>query len=229
MARVGVGDRSSGQGTGLGVGRGWCVRCISRYEAEWNHLRDRSERRGEAGDTQFWDEEERVEETEKQPSLRKGKSQERSEPREGSVSRSQEWSAVLCAAKTSETDPWLWEDGLAGDFFFFLRAAGAAYRGSQARSWIGAAEPVYTTATPRSDLSCVCDLYHSSQQRWILKPLREATDWTRIFMDTSQVRYHQAVTGTSLAGDLDEKCFVGVFRTMPDRIGGKTFYFIERN
>jgi len=28
------------------------------------------------------------------------------------------------------------------------------------------------------DLSCICDLHHSSQQRWILNPLSEARDRT---------------------------------------------------
>ena len=36
----------------------------------------------------------------------------------------------------------------------------------------------------------VCDLYHSSQQRWILDPLSEAKDRTSILMDPSQIRYH---------------------------------------
>ena len=34
----------------------------------------------------------------------------------------------------------------------------------------------YTTATATSDPSCVCDLYHSSQQCQILDPLSEARD-----------------------------------------------------
>ena len=37
------------------------------------------------------------------------------------------------------------------------------------------------------DLSCVCDLHHSSRQRWILKPLSEARDQTHILMDTDRV------------------------------------------
>ena len=47
------------------------------------------------------------------------------------------------------------------------------------------------------DLSPICDLEHSSpQQPQILSPLSEARDWTHIFMDTSQVRYHWATMGT---------------------------------
>ena len=47
----------------------------------------------------------------------------------------------------------------------------------------------YTTATATQDLSQVCDLYHSSQQQWILNPLSEARDQTRIRMDTSWVHF----------------------------------------
>ena len=52
----------------------------------------------------------------------------------------------------------------------------------------------YTTAM--QDLSHVCDLHHSSRQHWILKPLNEARNRTCILMDTSQVCYHWATTGT---------------------------------
>ena len=47
--------------------------------------------------------------------------------------------------------------------------------------------PAYTTATATWDLSCVCNLYHSSQQCQILNPLSKARDRTRILTDTSQV------------------------------------------
>ena len=46
----------------------------------------------------------------------------------------------------------------------------------------------YTTATATQDPSRICDLHHSSQQWWILNPLREAGDRTCILMDTSQIR-----------------------------------------
>ena len=36
--------------------------------------------------------------------------------------------------------------------------------------------PAYTTATATRDLSHICDLHHSSQQRQILNPLVEARD-----------------------------------------------------
>ena len=48
--------------------------------------------------------------------------------------------------------------------------------------------PAYTTTTATWDLNCICDLHHSSQQHWILNPLTEATDQTRILMDPSQIR-----------------------------------------
>ena len=47
----------------------------------------------------------------------------------------------------------------------------------------------YATATAMPDMSCVCDLYHISWQRWILNPLSKARDRTHILMDTSCVRY----------------------------------------
>ena len=42
----------------------------------------------------------------------------------------------------------------------------------------------HATATATQDLSCVCELYHSSQQCQILNPLSEARDQTHILMDT---------------------------------------------
>lgn len=36
--------------------------------------------------------------------------------------------------------------------------------------------PAYNTAAARRDLSCVCNLHHSSQQRQILNPLSRAKD-----------------------------------------------------
>jgi len=62
-----------------------------------------------------------------------------------------------------------------------------AYISSQARGPIAAAAVAYTTATAILDPSCICDLHHSSRQRWILNPLSEARDQTCILMDTSRV------------------------------------------
>ena len=46
----------------------------------------------------------------------------------------------------------------------------------------------YATATATPGLSCcICDLHHRLQQRWILNPLSETRDRTRILVDPSQV------------------------------------------
>ena len=45
----------------------------------------------------------------------------------------------------------------------------------------------YTTVTAMPEPSLVCNLYHSSQQHWILNLLTEARDRTCILMDTSRV------------------------------------------
>ena len=45
----------------------------------------------------------------------------------------------------------------------------------------------HATATATPDLSRLCDLRCSLQQRQILNPLSEARDETHILMDTSQV------------------------------------------
>ena len=60
------------------------------------------------------------------------------------------------------------------------------------------ASPVaaYATATATQNLSHICDLHHSSQQRWILNPLSRARGQTLIFMDISWFHYHWAITGT---------------------------------
>jgi len=49
--------------------------------------------------------------------------------------------------------------------------------------------PAYSTATAMQDLSCICDLHHSSQQRRILNPWSEARDQTRNLMVPSQIRF----------------------------------------
>ena len=82
--------------------------------------------------------------------------------------------------------------------FTFSRASPAAYGSSQAGVQSELQLPAYTTATATAtlDLSCVCNLHHSSQQRRMLNSLIEARDWTHVLMDTSQVRYHQATVET---------------------------------
>ena len=57
--------------------------------------------------------------------------------------------------------------------------------------------PAYATAM--LDLSCVCDLHHSSWQCRILNPLSEARDRTHVLMDTSQVHYGCTTVGTPLS------------------------------
>ena len=47
--------------------------------------------------------------------------------------------------------------------------------------------PAYVTATATPNPSHICDLHHSSRQRWILNPLSEARDPTCILMGTSRV------------------------------------------
>ena len=54
----------------------------------------------------------------------------------------------------------------------------------------------YATAIATPDLSCACDLHHSSWQHQILIPLSVARDQTQVLMDTSQICYCWATTGT---------------------------------
>ena len=61
-------------------------------------------------------------------------------------------------------------------FFVFLGLHLQHTLSSQARGWVRATPPVYTTAM--WDPSPMCDLHHSSRQRQILDPLREARDGT---------------------------------------------------
>ena len=45
----------------------------------------------------------------------------------------------------------------------------------------------YATATAAWDPSRICDLHHSSRQRWILNPLSEARDGTHNLMVPSRI------------------------------------------
>ena len=56
--------------------------------------------------------------------------------------------------------------------------------------------PAYIAATAAPDLSCVCNLHHSSQQHQILNPLSEVRDRTCHLMDTSQICFCWAMTGS---------------------------------
>ena len=60
--------------------------------------------------------------------------------------------------------------------------------------------PAYATATAPRDPNLVCDLHHSSWQRWIPDPPSEARDRTCILMDTSRGRFHCTTTGTPIMG-----------------------------
>ena len=57
--------------------------------------------------------------------------------------------------------------------------------------------PASTTATATWDPSHICDLHHSTQQRWIFNPLSEARDQAHSFMDTSQIRNPLSHSGNS--------------------------------
>ena len=79
-----------------------------------------------------------------------------------------------------------------------FRATTTVYGVSQTRGWMAVVAAGLTTATATQDPSHVSDLHHSSLQHWILNPLREARDRTSILIDTSQIHFHWAATGTPL-------------------------------
>ena len=60
--------------------------------------------------------------------------------------------------------------------------------------------PAYNTATAIADLSCVRDLHHSSQQRWILDPLSKARDRTHNLMVPNRICFPCTTTGTPRNG-----------------------------
>ena len=62
------------------------------------------------------------------------------------------------------------------------------------------------TVTAMPDLSCLCDLHHSSWQTQILNPLSEARDQTRNFMVPGQIRFCCAMMGTPVP-DFSGKAF----------------------
>ena len=50
--------------------------------------------------------------------------------------------------------------------------------------------PDYTTAIAAPDLSHIFDLYHCSRQCWVLDPLSDVGDRTRILLGASQVSFY---------------------------------------
>ena len=80
---------------------------------------------------------------------------------------------------------------------------------SQARGRIGAA-----AATAGLDLSHICNLHHSSQQRQILNPLSKTRDRTRVLMVTTWVHYHWAMMGAPRISLLSKLFRVPLFNTL---------------
>ena len=78
--------------------------------------------------------------------------------------------------------------------FLLFMAAPTAYGHSQARGPMGVTAAGLPTAT--QDLSCVCDLHHSSLQQQIFNPLREARDGTCNLTVHSQICCRRATVGT---------------------------------
>ena len=56
--------------------------------------------------------------------------------------------------------------------------------------------PNYATAIATQAPSLICELHHSSRQHRIPDSLSESRDQTNIFMDTSQICFCCAATGT---------------------------------
>ena len=65
--------------------------------------------------------------------------------------------------------------------FYFFRAAPVPRLRVKSKPQLSA----YATATATRDLSWVCDLHHSSWQRWILNPMSKARDQTHMVMGPS--------------------------------------------
>ena len=81
-------------------------------------------------------------------------------------------------------------------FFFFAFGGLYLWRLEVPRLGVKLELPAYATATATQDPSRIYDLHHISWQGWIPSPLREARDQTHILMDTSQIPFWWATTGT---------------------------------
>ena len=87
--------------------------------------------------------------------------------------------------------------------------------------WLGVESELqpwaYTTATPTSDVSRICDLHHGSWQCQILNPLSKARDQTCILMNTSWACYCWATKGTSQSHPVQRSvvtCWVKLFNQL---------------
>ena len=89
------------------------------------------------------------------------------------------------------------EKWLLKSFFFLLfRTTLVAYEVPRLRVKSELQLLAYTIATATWNLSRLCYLHHSSQQRWIPNTLSEARDQTHIPMDTSWIGFRCTTTGT---------------------------------
>ena len=98
-------------------------------------------------------------------------------------------------------------------YLFIFRAAPTAYGSSQVRCWnrAAAASPCYSHRNTESQPHLLP--HQSSQQRWIPDSLNEARDRTCILMDTSQIRFCWATTGTPNV-IIDMFCFKSIMLLM---------------
>ena len=83
-------------------------------------------------------------------------------------------------------------------FFFFFLLGPHLLHMEVLRLGVESELQLPATATAMQDPSCVCDLHHSSWQHWIPDSLSKARDRTCILMDTSQIHFCCATTGTPI-------------------------------
>ena len=81
-------------------------------------------------------------------------------------------------------------------FFFFLSGLHPSYMEVSNLGVESELQPLATPQPQRADVSHVCNLHHSSQATPDLNQVSEARDWTFILMNTSQIRFCWATTGT---------------------------------